>query len=114
VWRFIVRTILRNRVVILIIIAGLTAFMGYKAREVKLSYEMARTLPANDSTYLRYESFKKQFGEDGSVLFIGIQDRNLFKLDEFNDWFDLSKNIRKDIRGGRSCISNQALQAGEK
>ena len=28
----------------------ITVFMGYKAREVKLSYEMARILPAGDST----------------------------------------------------------------
>jgi predicted RND superfamily exporter protein len=104
VWRFIVRNILRNRLAILLIIAGLTVFMGYKAREVKLSYEMARTLPANDSTYLLYESFKKQFGEDGSVLFIGIEDKNLFRLDEFNDWFDLSYNIRK-IPGVEEVVS---------
>ena len=78
--------------------------MGYKAREVKLSYEMTRTLPANDSTLLLYESFKKQFGEDGSVLFIGIQDKNLFRLEEFNDWFDLSKNIR-NISGVEEVVS---------
>src|ERR1039457_348820 len=103
-WRFIVRNILRNRVGILLIIVGLTCFMGYKARGVKLSYEMARTLPANDSTYLLYESFKQQFGEDGSVLFIGIQDKNLFQLKEFNDWFDLSANIRK-IPGVEEVVS---------
>ena len=103
-WRFIVRNILRNRLGILLIIGGLTAFMGYKAREVKLSYEMARTLPANDSTFIQYESFKKQFGEDGSVLFIGIQDKNLFRLDEFNDWYDLSYNIRK-IPGVEEVVS---------
>jgi predicted RND superfamily exporter protein len=103
-WRFIVRNLLRNRLGILLIIAGLTAFMGYKAREVKLSYEMARTLPANDSTFLLYESFKKQFGEDGSVLFIGLQDKNLFRLEEFNDWFDLSSNIRK-IPGIEEVVS---------
>lgn len=65
---------------------------------------MARTLPANDSTFLLYESFKKQFGEDGSVLFIGIQDKNLFRLEEFNDWFDLSKNIR-NIPGVEEVVS---------
>jgi len=103
-WRFIVRNILRNRLGILLIIAGLTAFMGYKAREVKLSYEMARTLPANDSTYLLYQSFKQQFGEDGSVLFIGIEDKNLFHLDEFDDWYDLSYTIRK-IPGVEEVVS---------
>jgi uncharacterized protein len=108
VWTFIVRNILRNRVAILIIIALLTIFMGYEATRVKLSYEMARTLPSTDSTLILYESFKKQFGEDGSVLFIGIQDRNIFQLDEFNDWFDLSAQIRK-IRGVEEVVSISRL-----
>jgi len=78
--------------------------MSYMARDVKLSYEMTRILPASDSTYIVYENFKKQFGEDGSVLFIGIQDTNLFKLNEFNDWFDLSEKIR-GIAGVEEVVS---------
>ncbi len=103
-WTIIVRNILRNRLVILIVIAILTGFMGYMASKVKLSYEMAKTLPSTDSTAIHYDSFKKQFGEDGSVLFIGIQDKNLFTLNEFNDWFDLSQNIRK-ISGVEEVVS---------
>ena len=55
-----------------------------------------------------YENFKKQFGEDGTVLFIGIQDKNLFTLDKFNDWFDLSNKIRK-IQGVEEVLSNTCL-----
>lgn len=74
------------------------------ARDVKLSYEMTRILPASDSTYIDYQQFKKQFGEDGSVLFIGIQDTNLFQINEFNDWFDLSEKIRR-IPGVEEVVS---------
>jgi len=94
--------------VILIVIGILTLFMGYKAREVVLSYDMVRMLPASDSTTIIYENFKKQFGEDGTVMFIGIQDKNLFTLDKFNDWFDLSNKIRK-INGVEEVLSNTRL-----
>ena len=107
-WSFLVRHILRDRVVILIVIGILTLFMGYKAREVVLSYDMVRMLPASDSTTIVYENFKKQFGEDGTVMFIGIQDKNLFSLDKFNDWFDLSNKIRK-IKGVEEVLSNTRL-----
>jgi predicted RND superfamily exporter protein len=82
--------------------------MGYKAREVVLSYDMVRMLPASDSTTIIYENFKKQFGEDGTVMFIGIQDKNLFTLDKFNDWFDLSNKIKK-IQGVEEVLSNTCL-----
>ncbi|HZX61822.1 MAG TPA: hypothetical protein VFE66_01335, partial [Bacteroidales bacterium] len=107
-WSFLVRHILRDRVVILIVIGILTLFMGYKAREVVLSYDMVRMLPASDSTTIVYENFKKQFGEDGTVMFIGIQDKNLFTLNKFNDWFDLSDKIRK-INGVEEVLSNTRL-----
>lgn len=107
-WSFLVRHILRDRVFILIVIGLLTLFMGYRAREVVLSYDMVRMLPASDSTTIIYENFKKQFGEDGTVMFIGIQDKNLFTLNKFNDWFDLSSKIRK-IHGVEEVLSNTRL-----
>ena len=107
-WSFLVRHILRDRLTILIVIGILTLFMGYKAREVVLSYDMVRMLPATDSTTILYENFKKQFGEDGTVMFIGIHDKNLYNLNEFNDWFDLANNIR-NIHGVEEVVSNTRL-----
>ena len=103
-WTFLVRLILRNRLQILIVIFAITAFMSFMGREVKLSYEMTRILPASDTTYIIYENFKKQFGEDGSVLFIGIQDTNLFQMSEFSDWYDLSEKIKR-IAGVEEVVS---------
>jgi uncharacterized protein len=104
VWNFFVRHILRDRAGILIAIGLITAFMGYEAREIKLSYEMARMLPANDSTTIRYENFKKKFGEDGAVMFIGIQDNSIFSISHFNDWYDLSIKL-KNIQGVEEVLS---------
>src|ERR1041384_3152597 len=78
--------------------------MLYTATFVKLSYETAKILPASDSTYQEYLEFKKKFGEDGSVMVIGYQSLDLFKLNTFNDWYDLSNSI-KQIDGIQEVIS---------
>jgi len=103
-WTYLVRIILRNRLGNLIIIALLTAFMLYKAFDVQLSYQLAQMLPTTDSTYIKYNGFKEIFGEDGSVLFIGIQDENIYELNKFNDWYDLTCRV-KDIEGVEEVVS---------
>lgn len=93
-WTFLVRFILRNRLGILIGVVLITAFMAWQASRVTLSYEMARILPASDSISIKYDAFKRQFGEDGSVIVIGVQDPRLFTLGFFNDWLRLSDAIK--------------------
>ncbi len=94
-WTFLVRIILRNRPAILIGIALITVFMAWKATSVKMSYDMARMLPASDTGYQEYEQFKKRFGEDGNVLVIGVINPDMFHLDELNKWYDLGNDIKK-------------------
>lgn len=94
-WTFLVRFILRNRLGILIGVVLITGFMAYEATKVTLSYEMARILPASDSVSIKYDQFKKQFGEDGSVIVIGVKDPRLFELEFFRDWVKLSDDIKK-------------------
>jgi hydrophobe/amphiphile efflux-3 (HAE3) family protein len=103
-WTYLVRIILRNRLVNLIIILLLTAFMAYEAFHVKLSYHLVRMLPESDTTSIIYEDFKKRFGEDGCVMFIAIQDSNFYTLDKFNSWYDLSYQI-KNIKGVEDVLS---------
>ncbi len=103
-WKYLVRIILRNRLANLIIIGLITAFMGYQATQIQLSYEMVKMLPATDSASIDYENFKQKFGQDGSVFFVGVQDDKLFQLDEFNDWYDLTHKL-KEIDGVEEVVS---------
>ncbi len=112
-WNFLVRFILRNRLGNLIAIILLTAFMGYKAIDVHLSYEMAQMLPASETTSRAYEKFKATFGQDGAVLFIGIKDEKLFTLSEFNDWLELTENLRR-VDGVQEVLSIGKLYTLEK
>lgn len=103
-WQFVVRLILRNRLAILITIGLLTVFMGWKGSGIKMSYEMARMLPETDPITQEYEKFKTQFGQDGSVIFVAVQDPELFTLEHFNQWYDISYQILK-IDGVEEVLS---------
>ena len=103
-WTYLARLILRRRYWNLAIIALMTVFMGYHASKVSMSYKMAQMLPASDSTSIAYQEFKQLFGEDGSVLFIGIQDTNIYELREFQAWYDLTEKIGA-INGVEGVVS---------
>src|SRR3972149_7286864 len=92
-WDFVVKLILRNRIINLSVIALITIFMGYKAREVKLTYEFIQMLPKKNKTFVTYAQFKQQFGEDGSVTILGTDNKKLLELENFNKWYDLSEQI---------------------
>lgn len=107
-WIYLVRHILRNRLGNLIAIVLLTAFMGYKATQVKMSYEFGSLLPASDTASIIYNDFKQRFGKDGTVMVIAIEDKDLFNLGEFDDFYDLTYNL-KNINGVQEVISTARL-----
>jgi predicted RND superfamily exporter protein len=51
-------------------------------------------LPPTDSTIINYEKFKSTFGEDGAVMFVGVKSPEVFELEMFNDWYDLTDSVR--------------------
>lgn len=103
-WTFLTRIILRYRFTNLVVIGLLTVFMGWQGSKVQMSYNMARMLPGSDPAIVEYEKFKTQFGEDGSVIFIGIQDPDLFRIDHFNKWYELTNKVR-EIPGVQEAVS---------
>ena len=98
------RIILKNRILIIVLISIITALMAYEAQSVRLSYENTALLSAKDSAMVEYKKFKDQYGEDGTVLMLGIKNPDIFKLDQFNAWYDLGSDIRK-IEGVEDVIS---------
>lgn len=104
VWRALGRIILRNRWAFLAAWVVITAFMTYETTRVKLSYEFYKTVPEDNVAYQDYEDFKAIFGEEGNVLFLGIQSERFFELDYFNDWCALEKSI-KEIEDVESTLS---------
>ena len=89
------RFILKHRTLLIVILALSTAFMSYKAMDVQLSYDNTSLLPDKDSTRIEYQEFKNLFGEDGNVIVVGTINPDIFNLDQFNGWADLSNKVRK-------------------
>ncbi|MCB9239508.1 MAG: MMPL family transporter [Flavobacteriales bacterium] len=94
-WEKISVFVLRNRLLLIISLALLTAFMVYQATFAQLTYDNPKFIPDNDEEYKAYQTFKKTFGDDGSVLVIGIETDQITKPAFFNAWCDLSDRIEK-------------------
>lgn len=103
-WKYFSSLLLRNKLIFTISTLLLTVFMAYEANKMELSYEFAKILPDNDPTFIEYQSFKKQFGQDGNVMIIGFKDKNLFELNKLNDWYGVSNSI-KQLNGIKEVIS---------
>lgn len=103
-WQRLGKFILRYRFILLILLAGVTTFLAYRASKVQLSYDFSRAIPVNNPKYKAYQEFKQQFGEDGNLLVIGIQTEKLFEEKTFNAYAALQRNIRK-LKGVDDVIS---------
>src|SRR5205807_1372072 len=88
----------------LAILLAITAFLGWQASQVKLSYEFSKAIPTDNPKYLAYQQFRKKFGEDGNLLVIGIQTDTLFRKDLFNDYIRLYHQL-KNVKGVTEVIS---------
>ena len=62
-WKQLAKFVLKFRLIIIILVLSLTAWMGYFAKKAELSYEFSRALPKSDTIYKANESFKKMFIE---------------------------------------------------
>lgn len=95
IWLKLGQFVLKYRIVLLLILAGITVFMAYHASKVELSNEFARAIPINHPKYKVYQEFKKKFGDDGNLLVIGIQTNNFFEQNLFNAYATLDNNLKQ-------------------
>ncbi len=103
-WIKVSRIILRNKILLLSILAAVTIFFGYHARKIEMSYEYAQLLPKKDQAFKDHQKFVEVFGEEGNLIIVGIQDSNFFNIDHFNAWKGLSNNLSK-VEGVENLLS---------
>lgn len=103
-WRSLANIILKFGYLWLIILSGITAFLGWQASKVKLSYEFSRAIPTDNPKYMEYQEFRKKFGDDGNLMVVGLQTKNLFDQAVFNDYTLLIRQL-KGVRGVENIIS---------
>src|ERR1700752_2715809 len=94
-WHSIAAFIIKYRVILLILLLADTGIMGYFATQVKLSYEFTSAVPTDNPKYIEYQNFRKQFGEDGNLMVIGVQTNDFFTPEFFNDYAVLVKQVSK-------------------
>ena len=94
-WHRIAAFIINFRIALLVLLLALTIAMSYFASKVQLSYEFSRAVPTDNPKYLAYQEFRKQFGEDGNLMVIGVQDKEFFTDAHFNRYKELVHAIEK-------------------
>ncbi|MDF2433429.1 MAG: uncharacterized protein JWP44_3060 [Mucilaginibacter sp.] len=104
IWKKVADLVLKNRLLILALIAVSTIYMGYKASQVRIAFNGGKVLPVTDSAYIRYTQFKKVFGQDASTMVIGFKSPKIFDRDVFNDWNQVGNRIQH-IKGIKAVIS---------
>lgn len=92
-WQRIAGLVLKFRIHLLIGLLAFTAFLGYKATQVQLSYDFVKAIPTDNPKYKEYLAFKDEFGEDGNMLVIGLQTDHFFQKNFFEDYQQLVKTI---------------------
>lgn len=112
-WTQLSHSIIKNRLLLIIIIGVITVIMGYYGRKVEMSYDFQSTVPSNDPEQIYYTQFKAQFGEDGNVVAIGLKDSAIYNYENFEQLRLLCLDIRK-LKGVNDVISLPQLKMIEK
>ena len=88
-WTKVAGIILRNRYLVLVSIALITAFLASQMKYMKFSYTEANLLPENHKANLEYNKFLEIFGEEGNLVILGVKDPTIFNPEKFNAWNNL-------------------------
>ncbi len=103
-WESLARFILKFRWLLFSILLVITGVLTFHAVKVELSYEYVRAVPTDNPKYIAYQEFLQQFGQDGTMMVVGVQTDSLFKEGIFNDYLALSRKM-KSIPGVEDVLS---------
>jgi predicted RND superfamily exporter protein len=106
-WESIARLVLKYRLPLLILLLSATAFMGYHASRVQMSYDFTKTVPSDNPKYVEYQAFRQKFGDDGNLLVVAVQTDKLFRQPVFSDYVALGDQLKK-IRGVEDVLDVSA------
>ncbi len=92
-WPVVARIILRNRILILFLVAAMTVFLAMQWKNIQFSNTEANILPNDHPASVQYSAFTKIFGEEGNAIVFAVRDAALFQPDNFNRWNKFSKQL---------------------
>ncbi len=103
-WGRVAAFVLKYRLPSLIVLAAAVVFAAFNASKVELSYEYVRAIPTDNPKWLAYQNFLKTFGDDGNLLVIGVETDKLYQKEVFNDYSQLSRDLKK-VKGVEQVLS---------
>jgi len=115
-WTKVAGFILRNRFLVLFLIAVLTGLLATQTKYIKFSYSEANLLPEDDEATLNYQEFLKVFGEEGNLIILAVKDSTIFTPEKFNAWNELVNKFDnlEEIDFTTSIADVQKLKADRK
>jgi len=87
--------------------------MGYHARDAEMSYDFRGTVPANDPEQIFFTEFRKQFGEDGNIVAVGLKDSSIYQYENFERLRQFCAEV-KGMTGVNDVISLPLIKQIEK
>jgi uncharacterized protein len=103
-WGRVAVFVLKYRLTLLLLMAAVLIFATFEASKIELSYDNLRAIPTDNPKYIAYQKFLKSFGDDGNLLVIGAETGQFFTKDVFNDYVQLSRNL-KMVKGVEQVLS---------
>ena len=93
-WSRLATNILRGRLPILLTLLVVTVAMASRIDELGIRYKFGGLLPDDDPALVNYEAFLAEFGEEGNVVALGVEDGQLDSIGVFQQWWDLDAALR--------------------
>ena len=112
-WASFALFIIRFRRTLIAVLAVITVFMAWKAKDVEMTYDFAQVVSPKDPDMVYFQGFKKMFGEDGNVLVLGMQDSSVDELGNFNELRILTDTLAR-VEGVSGVLSVTKLIQLEK
>lgn len=112
-WSKLSSIIIKGRVWLLLLTVLFTAFMGYQAKKIEITYDFIKVVPDQDPDLIYFKEFQKTFGEDGNILAIGLKNDKLYEYKTFAKYQQLAKDLAK-VEGVTGVIALPELMNFQK
>ena len=94
IWGLVARLILRNRLILLAALLGMTFFWATQWKYMQFTFTEANLLPDDHPENILYKNFTDTFGEEGNVIVIALQDSLFFTPEKRNAWRTLNTTLQ--------------------
>ncbi|MBN2519674.1 MAG: RND family transporter [Bacteroidales bacterium] len=95
--------IIKLKWVIIVLVVGLTFFLGYQIKDIKINSDILSTLPDDDPTALLYKNIGAQYGGN-EIGMIVLETDNVFKTDVLQHIKQITDSLR--ITTGISTVTS--------